>query len=81
MLKKIGLAAVAALLCGPALARDGGVDYGRNENRFAQQGKRRHSGAWFGDNHRHGGAPHGGRWNPGYGHFSPRGQGGHHWGW
>jgi hypothetical protein len=81
MFRKIALVAVAALFCGPALAREGRVDYGRNESRSAPQGKRHRSGAWIGDNHRRGGAPHGGQWHPGHGHFSPRGQGGHHWGW
>ncbi|WP_363346808.1 hypothetical protein [Methylocystis echinoides] len=84
MLKKIAVAAVAALLCAPALARDFTVDYGglgRNTPNHAQHGKRSRSGAWIDDNRRHHGAPHGGHWVGGHGHFSPRGQGGHHWGW
>ncbi len=78
MLKRIAVAAVAALVCGPALA--GGVDYGRNDSRAARHGRNR-TGAWIGDNRHPAHNPHGPSWGGGHGHFSPRGQGGHHWGW
>ncbi len=81
MRRKIAVAAIAALVCAPALARDFSVDHGRNENRYAKHGRPGRSGAWIDDNRRHSGAPHGGHWVGGHGHFSPRGQGGHHWGW
>lgn len=81
MLRKIILAAIAALVCAPALARDYNVDYGRHENFYAPSGKGHRSGAWIDNNRHHHGAPHHGHWNGGHGHFSPRGQGGHHWGW
>lgn len=82
MLKKILPGALlVVLLSAPALARDAfDVDYGRHENRYAQP-KQRRGGAWIGNNRGHVGAPHGGRWGVGHDHFSPRGQGGHHWGW
>ena len=73
MSKKIALVALSALVLGaPALARDFNLDYGRNENRYAPEHRGRggaHPRQW-----------HGGKWR-GHEHFSPRGQGGHHWGW
>jgi len=41
----------------------------------------RHSGAWIDHDRGHRGADRGGRWGHGHNHFSPRGHGGHHWGW
>jgi hypothetical protein len=64
------------LLSTTAMARDGsGVSYGQNDGAV----RRRHAprtGAWIGDHHRPGG-----HLNGHHGHFSPRGQGGYHWGW
>ncbi len=76
MLKSFARAALAlTLFAAPAMARDG-VDYGRNETRNAPSRHNR-SGAWIGNNLGH----HGGRHWGSHDHFSPRGQGGHHWGW
>ncbi|MEK4035250.1 hypothetical protein WOC76_07405 [Methylocystis sp. IM3] len=82
MLRKIAAAAIAALVCAPALARDVSVDHGRNESRNVRHGRHSRTGAWIDDNRRHSGSHHhGAHWVGGHGHFSPRGQGGHHWGW
>lgn len=83
MFAKAGvLAAMAVLMATPALARDRfDVDYGRNDNRHYHSGGRNRSGAWIGDNRHHPGGHHHGRWSGGHDHFSPRGQGGYHWGW
>ncbi|PPD45480.1 MAG: hypothetical protein CTY15_03565 [Methylocystis sp.] len=70
-----------ALACAaPALARDRfSTDYGHNDNRHYQQNRR--SGAWIGNRHGHSGHQwHGGHFGA-HDHFSPRGQGGYHWGW
>lgn len=82
MLMKAAALAAAVLMAAPALARDrSGVDFGRNDSRHQPHGARNRSGAWFGDHHRaHPGPQHGGNWGA-HGHFSPRGQGGYHWGW
>lgn len=86
MLKRFAPAILMAALCAaPALARDAfDVDYGRNDNRHYRHDNRRNahrSGAWIGNNRGHVGGPHGGHWAGGHGTFSPRGQGGYHWGW
>jgi hypothetical protein len=74
MSKKIAFAALSALLfAAPALARDVAPDWGRNTNRNAIA-PRPHNNGW---SHHH---QHPGKWR-GHDHFSPRGQGGHHWGW
>jgi hypothetical protein len=79
MFAKTAVVAAVVLMTAPAVAREKfGVDYGRNDNRHYQHGRRgatNRSGAWIG-NH-----PHGGQWGGAHGHFSPRGQGGYHWGW
>ncbi len=81
MTKITTCAMIIALLTGaPALA-GGSVDYGRNENPYARQHRHRSGGAWIGNNRGHVGRPHGGHWAGGHGQFSPRGQGGYHWGW
>ncbi|GLI94348.1 hypothetical protein [Methylocystis echinoides] len=81
MLKTVFRGALAViLLAAPALARDGfSTDYGHNANRHAPSHRHNRSGAWIGNNQGHVGGPHGRQW--GHDHFSPRGQGGHHWGW
>jgi len=74
--------AVLLLASSSVLARDRfDVDYGRNDNRHYRHADRHRSGAWFGSNRHHHGNPHGGHFGAGHDHFSPRGQGGHHWGW
>ncbi|CAJ0875505.1 hypothetical protein AMST5_02701 [freshwater sediment metagenome] len=79
MLKTITRAVLAAaLLATPAMARNS-IDYGRNENRHSPSHRSNRSGAWIGNNLGHHGA-HGRQWGS-HDHFSPRGQGGHHWGW
>lgn len=81
MLKSIALGALAAsLLAAPALARDG-VSFHRNDNRNIQPQRHNRSGAWIGNNHGHFGGPHGRHGGGLHDHFSPRGTGGHHWGW
>jgi hypothetical protein len=83
MSKRAAMLGVAAVLMAtPVLARDRfDVDYGRNDNRHYHSGGRNRGGAWIGNNRGHLGAPHGGHWGAGHGQFSPRGQGGYHWGW
>jgi hypothetical protein len=41
----------------------------------------RHNGAWIDNDRGHWRADRGRRWGHGHDHFSPRGHGGHHWGW
>ncbi|MGJ0509872.1 MAG: hypothetical protein ACR652_22655 [Methylocystis sp.] len=87
MLKHISLGFIAAtlfaaLFAAPASARDSfGVDNRRTENHYAAPHRHNRSGAWIGANHGRFGGPHGQRWGGAHDHFSPRGQGGHHWGW
>jgi hypothetical protein len=82
-LKTVATIGFLLALCAPALARDGGgVDHGRNDDRHHRHRHKNRSGAWIGDNRGHFGGPHhGAQWGAGHDHFSPRGQGGHHWGW
>lgn len=90
MISRIAMAAATAalLLTTPAVARDRfGADLGYNHSRHypgaggRRQNDRSRSGAWIGDNRHHSGRHHHGRWSGGHDHFSPRGQGGYHWGW
>jgi hypothetical protein len=71
------------VLAAPAAARDRrGVDYGRQDNSHYKHGQRQHrTGAWVGHNRGALAGPHAVHNGPGHGQFSPRGQGGHHWGW
>jgi hypothetical protein len=74
MLKRTAFALLSALLlAAPALAHDHGVNWGRTTNRNAVA-PRPQNGGWA---HHHQNV---GKWR-GHDHFSPRGQGGHHWGW
>lgn len=73
--------AALLLTSSSVLARDKfDRDYGVNDNSHYHHADR-HRGGWIGDNRGHHGAPRGGHLNDGHGHFSPRGQGGYHWGW
>lgn len=81
MKKLVTLAALGvALLYTPAMARDrSGVEFGRGvDTHHSHRHRHNRSGAWVGNGHGdwrgHGGGHR-------YDHFSPRGQGGHHWGW
>jgi hypothetical protein len=74
MSKKLAFAALSALLLtAPALAREVSPHWSGNVNRRAVA-PRPQNGGWT---HHHQNA---GKWR-GHDHFSPRGQGGHHWGW
>jgi hypothetical protein len=77
MMKTVAWGALAlVLLSTTAMARDGsGVSYGRDEG-VARRRPAPRTGAWIADHHRPGG-----HLNGHHGHFSPRGQGGYHWGW
>jgi hypothetical protein len=83
ILKPLAALGIILALASPALARDrSSVDYGRLDNSHYRHQNRNRSGAWIGNNRGHFGGPHhGARWGAGHDHFSPRGQGGHHWGW
>jgi hypothetical protein len=74
MSKRIAFAALSALLlAAPALAHDGSANWRRNGSRSVTA-QRPQNGGWA---HHHQNV---GKWR-GHDHFSPRGQGGHHWGW
>ena len=75
MSKRTALVALSILLlAAPALARDNGPDWSRNSRNRGAVTQRPQNGGWT---HHH---QAGGKWR-GHDHFSPRGQGGHHWGW
>lgn len=78
MSKKAMMIAVlgAVLVCAPATARDRfDLEHGRGVDHHRSGHNR--TGAWVGDGRSDWRGRHGGH----HGHFSPRGQGGHHWGW
>lgn len=85
MLSRIAAAALLALLATPAVAgkRPANNDFGHHGEQQYKYGvdHKRHGGVWIGNGHHHGGSMHGGHFGAGHGHFSSRGQGGHHWGW
>ncbi|QGM98343.1 hypothetical protein [Methylocystis parvus] len=77
------LGAAALFAASPVVAGNAfDVDYGQNDNKhYHHHANKRGGGAWIGNNRSHVGGPHGGHWGGGHGQFSPRGQGGYHWGW
>lgn len=87
-MREMSAAAVAAalvgltMLPGPAAAR-GGVEPGDSSahTRALNRNSHHHNRAKFDNDRRHWGVNHGQRWGHGNDHFSPRGLGGHHWGW
>jgi|GEM_PF-6321257 len=82
------MSAAAVVLAGlflslePAAARDH-FEFGNPRAHSGAHGikSHRHNGAWIGNDRGHWGADRGRRWGHGHDHFSPRGHGGHHWGW
>lgn len=79
----VALATLMALCSTPAIARDYGVGYGHDhgENRSGRHRSQNRSRAWIDNDRGHWSGHHGGHPGMSHDHFSPRGQGGHHWGW
>ena len=82
------MSAAAVVLAGlflplePAAARDN-FEFGNPRAHSGAHGikSHRHNGAWIDNDRGHWGADRGRRWGHSHDHFSPRGHGGHHWGW
>ncbi|WP_156824975.1 hypothetical protein [Methylocystis rosea] len=66
----------------PAMARDR-FEFGNPRAHSGAHGikNHRHNGVWIDNDRGHWGADRGRRWGHSHDHFSPRGHGGHHWGW
>jgi hypothetical protein len=79
----IALAALLALGSAPTLARDYGVGYGHDygDRHSGRQRSHNRSRAWIDNDRGHWRGHHGGHPGMSHDHFSPRGQGGYHWGW
>ena len=84
-MKKLWVVVAASIVLGaaPAMARDRGVDFGRDygDNSAGRHRSHNRGRTWMHNDRGHWGGHHGGHPGMSHDYFSPRGQGGHHWGW